>query len=93
MASGKTAPPVNPALGVIVGFVADDEWEFYEVEETPSGGHHDAWAALLKRRPELAQVADRDIRVDVICGRDGISRHRFAVRRIPSPEPPPRVLP
>ena len=73
--------------------MADDEWEFFEVEESPAGGHREAWAALVRERPELALVAEWDRRVDVVCGRDGISRHRFAVRIRPSPEPPRRVLP
>lgn len=75
------------------GAVTDDEWQFFDVEETPASGHKEAWEALVQERPELASVAEWDRRVDVVCGRDGVSRHRFAVRTSPTPEPPRRLLP
>lgn len=70
-----------------------DDWRVLDVVELPPGGQREAWAALVTSHPELRDVAERDIRVDVVCGRDGISRIRFAVRTVPTPEPPPRHLP
>lgn len=70
-----------------------DEWRTFAPVEVPPGGHREAWAALVDEHPELQEVAERDIRLDVVCARDGVSRVRFSVRTSPSPEPSPRYLP
>jgi len=75
---------------VIVDAVeSDSDFEFVEVVEIPSGGPAEAAPEdFFGRHPEFIEKPDW-LRVDRVCGRNGISALRFWVRKSAPPAPAP----
>jgi hypothetical protein len=72
---------------------SDADFEFVEVVDIPSGGSAEvARSDFLHRHPEFSEKLDW-LRIDRVCGRDGISALRFWVQKSPPTEPARRELP
>jgi hypothetical protein len=74
----------------------DVEWRLLEWVEGPAAEHADVVRDVIGRHPEIDGLTEDWLRVDVVCGRDGISRRRFMVRASPPPvrqRKTPRHLP
>ena len=68
----------------------DVEWRLLEWVEGAAAEHPDLFRRVRERHPELAALSDDCLRVDVVCGRDGVTRKRFMVRADPPPARQPR---
>jgi hypothetical protein len=63
----------------------DVEWRLLEWVEGPAADRPDVFREMRERHPEIAGVSDAWLCVDVVCGRDGVTRKRFMVRASPPP--------
>jgi len=63
----------------------DVEWRLLEWVEGPAAERRSVLREVRERHPELDGLSDDWLRVDVVCGRDGITRKRFMVRTGPPP--------
>ena len=61
----------------------DVEWRFLEWVEGPAAERPSLFREVRERHPEIEGLGDEWLRVDVVCGRDGVSRKRFMVRTSP----------
>jgi hypothetical protein len=61
----------------------DVEWRVLEWVEGPAAERPGLLREVRARHPEIEGLGDEWLRVDVVCGRDGISRRRFMVRTSP----------
>ena len=72
------------------------EWRVLEWVEGPAAERRSVVREVLGRHPEIEGLTEEWLRVDVVCGRDGVSRKRFMVRTSPPPvrvRKKPRRLP
>jgi hypothetical protein len=63
----------------------DVEWRLLEWGEGPAAERPGLFREVRERHPEIEGLGDEWLRVDVVCGRDGVSRKRFMVRTSPPP--------
>jgi hypothetical protein len=77
------APPGPGREDVLVS--EDVEWRLLEWVEGPAAESPDVVREVRERHPEIDGLGDEWLRVDVVCGRDGVSRKRFMVRTGPPP--------
>ncbi|MDT4974817.1 MAG: hypothetical protein QOG07_89 [Pseudonocardiales bacterium] len=63
----------------------DVVWRLLEWVDGPAAEHKDVVRDVLGRHPEIDGLTEEWLRVDVVCGRDGVSRKRFMVRTSPPP--------
>lgn len=66
----------------------DDEWVEIEWLEGPDARPRDWSRYLREQHPDLREYCDDDLRIDVVCGRDGVDRVRLMKRRVPTERPP-----
>ena len=74
----------------------DEEWRLLEWVEGPAAERRSLLREVRARHPEIEGLTDEWLRVDVVCGRDGIARRRLMVRTSPPPvreRKKPRHLP
>jgi hypothetical protein len=62
--------------------VSDDvEWRLLEWVEGPAAERSSVFREVRERHPEIEGLSDEWLRVDVVCGRDGISRTGSVIGR------------
>jgi hypothetical protein len=65
----------------------DAEWRLLEWLEGPEAERPILFREVRERHPDIQGLSDEWLRVDVVCGRDGITRRRLMVRTSQPPVP------